>query len=669
MTDIFSSSKWLTSPTAYWTIQYEYQRSGANMLYRFYWKVWLGYSSSYFNDGLQLQLFLDGVENDVTVKGFANQSGWSYEGTTGWYTVPNKTSGSTSFYAKLKDTNTNAIKVTSSTYSLDVAPAYATCVQSLNNRTETSITMNWSSDNVIDYIWYSINDGASWVGLDIADNTSGSYTVSGLTPNTTYKVKTSVRRKDSQLSTDSSAINVTTYDFPYCTSTPDFTIGDTLKLGFYNPLGREFSFYIIANGVQINDVWTISGTSYEGVNADSTQNLLYAAIPNSQSGTYKIKTVWGNYSWTADYGNTFKVKGTEVPTVSGLDYKDLNESVVAITGNDQHIVQNQSNLWVSYGGATAKNGAYISSYTFELNGVTKTSTSVGGMVDFGTVDSSSDLTLTMIVTDSRGLTAKATKKITMLAYNEPSAMVTLARLNNYEDETYLTVDGSISSVNGKNTLAIKYRYKVSNGSYNSFVTIADNTKQTLSLNKNNEYIFNVVVTDAFGLSFDKEYLLNKGVFPLFIDTQKNAVGINEFPAEDEALRVADGIAHFEDGVKIGGDMVANFIVESGTSGMWTYEKWSDGTVKCWGEKGYTKDITTAWGSMFESDAISEPYIEGLFISTPMSFLSIMGFSQAVMYSTWGFGDKDTSPQWYAMRPASSTNVSFYMSYYAIGRWK
>lgn len=602
MTDLFNSSKWNSSPTAYWTIQYEYQRSGANMQYRFYWKVWLGYSSSYYNNGLQLQLFLDGVQNDVTVKGSGSGSGWSYEGTTGWYTVSNKTSGTTSFVAKLKDTNTSAIKVTSSTYSLTVAPAYATSVQSLNSKTETTIKMNWSSNNTIDYIWYSKDDGSSWVGVDVTDGTSGSYTISGLENDTTYKIKTRVRRKDSQLTTDSSTLSVTTYDYPYCINAPDFTIGDKLTLTFYNPLGRTIEITVIGANGKEDGVNVRSGTTCEPYNSAFYQDFWYSTLPNAQQGTYRVKVACGDITSFVD-GGTYKIKGTEVPTVSTLEYKDMNKTVTDITGNDQHIVQNQSSLSVIFGEATAINHAKISKYTFELNGVTKESKSAGGTVDFGAVNSSRDLTLTMTVTDSRGLTAKTTLEVTMLAHSNPSAVVTLERLNNYEDETYLTVNGSVSSVNGKNTMDIKYRYKVSGGSYpHSLEPIADNTKQTLSLSKSNSYIFNVVVTDAFGSKYSKEYVLNKGVFPLFIDTVKNAVGINEFPADDEALRVADGIAHFEDGVRIGGQNL-DYVIEHGTSGIWRYRKWNSGYVELYGKKANaTYSVSNATGSIYYASA-------------------------------------------------------------------
>ena len=101
MNPIFTQLQWSSKPVAYWTIQYEYKRSGADMLYRFWWNVWLNSSASWYYDGMQLQLFLNGTQKNVTVKGYdSSEKGWNYVGLTEWYTVPNKTSGSVSFYAK-----------------------------------------------------------------------------------------------------------------------------------------------------------------------------------------------------------------------------------------------------------------------------------------------------------------------------------------------------------------------------------------------------------------------------------------------------------------------------------------------------------------------------------------------------------------------------------------
>ena len=234
---------------------------------------------------------------------------------------------------------------------------------------------------------------------------------------------------------------------------------------------------------------------------------------------------------------TYSIRGNEIPTINSFSYVDNNSTTVALTGNDQHIVQNYSSLVAKVGNATANNGAGgITKYVVECNGKSVQSTSSGNLT-IGTVNSNRNVDLKLTVTDSRGLTASKTITVTMLAHSTPTATVTLERLNNYEDETYLTVDRSISSLNGKNTATIKYRYKESGGSYGSYENISDGQEYVLSLSKNNAYIFEIVVTDALGSTFTKEYVLNKGMFPLFIDTKKNSVGINCFPENEDSLEV------------------------------------------------------------------------------------------------------------------------------------
>lgn len=513
-----------------------------------------------YSDQVWRRLKINGVNvfevtGNVTVPPKASGYVKIAEGST---TVKHDTDGSKKVSISIESTDNLSstptafdISLQSGELTLTKIPRYATSNQSLNSKTETTITMNWSSDNTIDYVWYSTDWGTTWKAVGSVNAKSGSYTINypsnstnKLSANTTYNVITRVRRKDSQLTTDSSKLSVTTYDYPHCTNSPNFTIGNSLTLSFYNPLGRSINWQVLGNDNSIIAGNTTTGTSYTGINGEGSIANLYASIPNAKSGTYKVKVTYGSSEKTTT-GGTYSIKGTETPTIGTITYADTNATVTAITGNNQHIVQNQSNLKVSFTSATAKNSASISKHTFTLNGVTKTSTSSSGSVDFGKINSSSNLTLTIVVTDSRGLTSKTTKTITMLAHNDPSAIVTLKRLNNYEDETYLTVDGSIASVNGKNKMTIKYRYKVSGGTYGDYITISDNVKQTLSLNKENIYMFNVVITDSFGATYNQEHSLNKGVFPLFIDTELNSVGVNRLPLNENSFEV-NGTIYIED---------------------------------------------------------------------------------------------------------------------------
>ena len=487
MQALFTKSQWLSSPTAYWTIQYEYKRNGADMQYRFYWKVWLGSSGAWYYNGLQLQLFLNGEQKNITVKGYNDdQKGWSYDGTTSWYTVSNKTSGTVPFYAKLYDTSAKSNRATSSSYKLTVSGA-------------SSVLGNISNFNVDNGVDISITKYNSSFVDDLVISYGGTTvkTVSGITSGT----------KVVFTSEELTAI----YKLMTSVNSGQFTFALTTKNGS-----------------------TVLGTS--------------------------TKTATGSIT-----------NANPIFTSSQISYADTNETVTDITNNPLHIVQNQSNLSVTFTDATANKEATISKYDITVNGTTKTATK-SGIVDFGKINTSADVEISITVTDSRGNTATAKKTVTILEWSLPVFTASLERLNNYEDETYLTVDASISSVNGKNTLRIWYEYAERNGIYSRQIEIADKTKTTLTLDRNKAYDFNIVVEDAFDYS-SNQYVVDKGKFPLFIDTRKNAVGINDFPAEGEALRVADGVARFVDGIVLNGGSKSFLITitDSGTLNITEYK--------------------------------------------------------------------------------------------------
>ena len=471
---------------------------------------------------------------------------------SGSLTVGHNTDGSKSISFSFSVTDTSGQTYTcgnassSGSMALTTIPRYLSITTfDITNITENSIVVKWTTSDPRSGTYYSLDNGTTWIGSATygeslgSDGKSGTFNILELKANTTYKLKIKIKRTDSSLWTESSEKSFSTYNYPYCTSAPNFTIGNTVKLDFYNPLKRSLEWQVLGADNSIIAGNTTTGTSYTGINGEGSVNNLYKSIPNAKSGTYKVKVTYSGNVATKT-GGTYSIKGTEKPTLGTLSYADTDTKIVAITGNNQHIVQNQSTLSVTIGSATPNNSAgSITKYVLSYNGITKQYTSTG-VYSLGKINSSSNIDITLTATDSRGLSASKTIKVTMLGHGNPTATVTLERLNNYEDESYLTVDGSVSSVNSKNTMAIKYRYKVSGGSYGSFVTIGDKVKQTLTLNKNNAYIFNIVVTDAFGSVYDAEHTLGKGVFPMFIDTQKNSVGVNCFPYNENSFEV-DGL--------------------------------------------------------------------------------------------------------------------------------
>lgn len=428
----------------------------------------------------------------------------------------------------------------SGTMKLTDIPRYATSVQSLSAKTETTIKMNWSSNATIDYIWYSSNNGSSWTGINVTDGTSGTYTISGLSPNTTYQIKTRVRRKDSQLTTDSSALSVATYAYPYCNSMPNLTIGDKLTLGFYNPLKRSITVNILgADNSQISND-TTTGTSISGYNNETVQGRFYASIPNAQSGTYKVKVTYGSQV-TTKTGGTYTInKGACTPSIGSVTYQDINSTVTAITGNNQNIVQHQSTVRYTATGLSAKNGASVASCSVKVNNQTYAMAISGTTATGGNavIDSSTNVTATVTLTDSRGLTVTKSVTVTMLEWSLPTALITMHRQSNYYSETDITVDANYSSVDGKNTITIVYRYKkLGTSSWSADQSISDGVQDTFTADNKFEWNVQVELTDRFGGTTTYNLILPIGMPIIFFDSTKLSTGFNCFPKEEKSVEV------------------------------------------------------------------------------------------------------------------------------------
>ena len=359
------------------------------------------------------------------------------------------------------------------------------------------------------------------------------------------------------------------------TSAPDFNDEGNPSFVFTNPVNATLACWLEPNPVGDHlcerTLSGESGTYTWSLTEDERKQLRTACKGNSCTCRIGLYSTINGVTYASFVDKTLSiVNGNPTFTAEQITYADTSKAK-DITDNPLHIVQNQSNLKVTVANATAKKEATISKYEITVNGVTKTITA-SGTVDFGKINSSANVTVSVKVTDSRGNTANASKTITMLAWSLPVFTATLERLNNYEDTTYLTVDASISSVNGKNTMRIWYEYAERDGIYSQPIEVANKTKTTLTLDRNKAYDFNIVVEDAFDYS-QNQYAADKGKFPLFIDTRKNAVGINDFPAENEALRVAEGVARFVDGIVLQGSTKSFLITvtDSGTLNITEYE--------------------------------------------------------------------------------------------------
>lgn len=329
------------------------------------------------------------------------------------------------------------------------------------------------------------------------------------------------------------------------TSAPDFNDEANPTINYSNPAGNSVSSLqacISLTGskddVGYRDI-SKTGSSYTFNLTTAERNVLRNACTtsNSRKVIFFVRTIIGGNTYYSTIEKTLTiVNANPTFTSSNISYKDNNSTTTAVTGNNQQLVQSLSNLLVTIASATGNKGASITKYDATINGVTKTITSAGN-IDYGVINSGNNLTLSVKVTDSRGNTTTATKTVTFLAWSLPTALISLKRKNNYENETYLKVDGSYSSVNSKNSLTIQYQYKkTTESSYSSLTTLSDNVQVTMTKDKESAWDFKIVLKDKFGTT-TYNVVLPKGRFILFIDTKKLSVGINCFPTNTESLEV------------------------------------------------------------------------------------------------------------------------------------
>lgn len=416
----------------------------------------------------------------------------------------------------------------------------ATVNQILIEKTETTIKIKWVSDSIIDYIWYSTDNGTHWSGIDVPDDSQGQYTISGLLADTTYNIKTRARKRDTQQTTDSVALSVTTYDYPYATSMPDFVIGSEVSLNIFNPLKRQVTVTLLgADNSEISSVIT-TGTTVQGFNDSSSVNALYASIPSAKSGSYKVKVIYGT-NIDIKTGGAYRVnENVCAPEIGSLSYSDTNSTTIALTGNNQDIVQNKSLVAYSASGLFAKKSATIVSCTVSVNGTSHNLTISGSGATGGSwiVDSASNIPAIFTLTDSRGLSVQKSIILNMLKYSEPTAILSLKRHENFDSATDLKADADYSSINGNNQITIAYSAtKEGDVSPSVSGTLQDNVTSVITLDNAYAWTVDVMLSDSLGGSGTITAIISKGMPLVFFDKLKSSVGINCFPANDNSLEI------------------------------------------------------------------------------------------------------------------------------------
>ena len=375
--------------------------------------------------------------------------------------------------------------------------------------------------------------------------------------------------------------------------------------------------------------------------------------------TYDGDTVVGTTHSEFEVYASQEAAPTTNPTVT-----DSNSVTVALTGNANNIVRYRSTALVSIN-ATAKYGATIASQKI-VNG---SMVFPHGEASYGNVDNPY---YSYEVIDSRGLSTAGDIRVNTdnwITYSLPSCNIKSNKPDAYGNIT-VECSGYWWSKNfgaTDNTLTAQYRYKVDGGSYSDWVSMNvsaiignDNytaTANLTGLDYRNVYVIQTRVVDKLSTTVSAEY-------------KARAIPVFSWSKDDFEFNVP---------VSFSGETMVDFVVEQGTeamgtNGTWYWRKWHSGKSECYGCRNFgNAAVSTAWGSLYRSEAFSQSLPSGLFNAIP-DVIDI-SFRGAVNYGAWiarhetsGASTTNTG-SFIIVRPASATLTPTYVCFNIIGRWK
>lgn len=460
------------------------------------------------------------------------------------------------------------------------------------------------------------------------------------------------------------------------TNLGSYTLGDPITIN----TNRKSTAFTHSITIRLNNS---GGTVLQTINnvADSTTwtpdagqiTAMQNAIPNSNTLNLFINSYNNQVAASSSVNRTITLTNAN-PTYTNFTFKDSDTATVAVTGDDQVLVKGKSTLEVKVPSAdkmVALKGSTAVRYDVAYDGVSNQATydTIDVTSSFATVSTIGNRTIQVTAIDSRTNATKVSKPVTVYDYAVPTILTTLTRLNNFDNDTTIHIEGTYTPLNiggtNKNALTtstLQYRYKETGGTFGSWVTktfTPNTTAGTFSvtdfvvaLDNTKKFEFEFHISDAFG-TVTTTNLVDVGIPIMFIGQNSGSasMGINKMPTSG-ALDVAGDI--YANGEKVSVYTPINY----STTEQDTGKTWTDGRPIY--RKVLLGNITIAVGMNTIAHGI-----------TAISSLEIVSFTYSnrlssttrgsSIYLSWhreaGGGLNWTNPQ-----SIDSTNLSFYASW-------
>lgn len=424
----------------------------------------------------------------------------------------------------------------------------ATVTVTVGTVTANSASITVTASTTCDTWEYNLNGGA-WKRFAESSGTSKTYTITGLSPNTSYSIRAAAKKTYNQVWGYSAAKTAKTLGTATINGAQAVTIdADNPRLSInWTICAAGFTYRLaVRDGttklLEFTSITAAVGISAKQIELTADQKntvLTHMRAKKSFTATYAVTTwsgmtqIGGESTKTATVTTAAANSAPEFTNPTGYTYRDTNQTTTAITGNNQIMIQGYSAMAITAYAATPKNAAAIARY--EATADTAVVSSPGTSLAIGAIHTAGNIPVRVSAYDTRGYSVTAQKSVEVVEY-APVIVKDYAarRINEVEDMIQLSFSGEMSEivVAGESKNAIiraEYRAKITSeeafGDWVEFAPPTSAARYTYQARDFAEYSWNleIRITDKL-TSYTFAVIIPQGIPSISIRRKK--VGIN-----------------------------------------------------------------------------------------------------------------------------------------------
>lgn len=363
---------------------------------------------------------------------------------------------------------------------------------------------------------------------------------------------------------------------------------------------------------------------------------------------------------------TFVVPESVVPTISGITVSPVSD--VYFVSSRGLYVAGLSKARVQ----TAAAGAYGSTISqIAITGGGSGADWTSAALVAGTQ------TIVVTATDSRGRQAIDGRQITVLPYSPPAVTGLTYTRGHYVSGVWsedamgddVKIDFAIGLALTDQGNVCDYTVAVTGQSDQNVVAVAagKKTHYFTGIGVDNSLVATVTAADSCGTYSQA----TRVIVTVNVDANYNPAihslrfgGVAEDP---NTVRVSKP-AIFDKAVTLPSGALADYIVEVGISGIWTYRKWASGIVECWGCVIYQNaKINALISNKYYWEMARIAYPSGLFANVPIESPTLM----PIYGAQWGTPAANTKDETgvYGIWSDTQQTVNLQINFHVAGAWK